>query len=137
MARRASQARTTASRSYMPRKTSPRRLPKRSFAIGSKAERSVYCSKPIYKSKSSRRWFRSRRSSCSTSAQAARADWVFRPTPCADGRSKPDESSASNRSEEHTSELQSLMRISYDVFCLKKKNLTYTNHHLQKTTHIN
>src|SRR3546814_10720284 len=27
-----------------------------------------------------------------------------------------------SRSEEHTSELQSLMRISYDVFCLKKKN---------------
>src|SRR3546814_10080334 len=27
------------------------------------------------------------------------------------------------RSEEHTSELQSLMRISYAVFCLKKKNL--------------
>src|SRR3546814_8890639 len=30
------------------------------------------------------------------------------------------------RSEEHTSELQSLMRISYAVFCLKKKN-TYTD----------
>src|SRR3546814_2646122 len=30
------------------------------------------------------------------------------------------------RSEEHTSELQSLMRISYAVFCLKKKNTTYT-----------
>src|SRR3546814_1768931 len=30
------------------------------------------------------------------------------------------------RSEEHTSELQSLMRISYAGFCLKKK--TYTNH---------
>src|SRR3546814_3718059 len=29
-----------------------------------------------------------------------------------------------NRSEEHTSELQSLMRISYAVFCLKKKNKT-------------
>src|SRR3546814_6419458 len=29
------------------------------------------------------------------------------------------------RSEEHTSELQSLMRISYDVFCLKKKKLLY------------
>src|SRR3546814_3635285 len=29
---------------------------------------------------------------------------------------------ASDRSEEHTSELQSLMRISYAVFCLKKKN---------------
>src|SRR3546814_2278825 len=28
------------------------------------------------------------------------------------------------RSEEHTSELQSLMRISYAVFCLKKKKLT-------------
>src|SRR3546814_1693051 len=34
------------------------------------------------------------------------------------------------RSEEHTSELQSLMRISYAVFCLKKKKRTYlTNHH--------
>src|SRR3546814_4514421 len=31
------------------------------------------------------------------------------------------------RSEEHTSELQSLMRISYAVFCLKKKKY-YTNH---------
>src|SRR3546814_3767057 len=32
------------------------------------------------------------------------------------------------RSEEHTSELQSLMRISYAVFCLKKKNkLSITN----------
>src|SRR3546814_8116270 len=30
--------------------------------------------------------------------------------------------SAGNRSEEHTSELQSLIRISYAVFCLKKKN---------------
>src|SRR3546814_5752169 len=30
-------------------------------------------------------------------------------------------SRASSRSEEHTSELQSLMRISYAVFCLKKK----------------
>src|SRR3546814_3434667 len=31
-----------------------------------------------------------------------------------------------NRSEEHTSELQSLMRISYAVFCLKKKKATTT-----------
>src|SRR3546814_2405800 len=31
------------------------------------------------------------------------------------------------RSEEHTSELQSLMRISYAVFCLKKKNTTDNN----------
>src|SRR3546814_9695329 len=35
-----------------------------------------------------------------------------------------------NRSEEHTSELQSLMRISYAVFCLKKKKkkTNYQNH---------
>src|SRR3546814_5795815 len=31
---------------------------------------------------------------------------------------------AAARSEEHTSELQSLMRTSYAVFCLKKKNIT-------------
>src|SRR3546814_7662115 len=30
------------------------------------------------------------------------------------------------RSEEHTSELQSLMRISYAVFCLEKKKITHT-----------
>src|SRR3546814_10483531 len=33
------------------------------------------------------------------------------------------------RSEEHTSELQSLMRISYAVFCLKKKNQTEQKNH--------
>src|SRR3546814_9018672 len=41
------------------------------------------------------------------------------------------------RSEEHTSELQSLMRISYAVFCLKKKithaSTTYITYHLQTT----
>src|SRR3546814_3167242 len=35
---------------------------------------------------------------------------------------------AGTRSEEHTSELQSLMRISYAVFCLKKKNTTDLNY---------
>src|SRR3546814_1915952 len=34
-----------------------------------------------------------------------------------------DEAAVDFRSEEHTSELQSLMRISYAVFCLKKKNI--------------
>src|SRR3546814_6677835 len=34
----------------------------------------------------------------------------------------------SGRSEEHTSELQSLMRISYAVFCLKKQKHTNTTH---------
>src|SRR3546814_2179829 len=35
------------------------------------------------------------------------------------------------RSEEHTSELQSLMRISYAVFCLKKKNKSQTKSKLE------
>src|SRR3546814_2041099 len=34
---------------------------------------------------------------------------------------------ARHRSEEHTSELQSLMRISYAVFCLKKKKIEHRN----------
>src|SRR3546814_1522445 len=37
------------------------------------------------------------------------------------------------RSEEHTSELQSLMRISYAVFCLKKKNTNTIYKHTYKT----
>src|SRR3546814_2103681 len=37
------------------------------------------------------------------------------------------------RSEEHTSELQSLMRISYAVFCLKQKKYTYKYQHQQYT----
>src|SRR3546814_6518142 len=43
-----------------------------------------------------------------------------------------DEDEGLSRSEEHTSELQSLMRISYAVFCLKKKKRTTSNS--QKTT---
>src|SRR3546814_6652127 len=38
------------------------------------------------------------------------------------------------RSEEHTSELQSLMRISYAVFCLKKKNQINLREHTTDTT---
>src|SRR3546814_4116383 len=37
------------------------------------------------------------------------------------------------RSEEHTSELQSLMRISYAVFCLKKKKLSNTKRQSKMT----
>src|SRR3546814_9896276 len=41
------------------------------------------------------------------------------------------------RSEEHTSELQSLMRISYAVFCLKKKNTeTQTTRHILHNTYV-
>src|SRR3546814_1493596 len=39
-----------------------------------------------------------------------------------------------NRSEEHTSELQSLMRISYAVFCLKKKKIQDTNYSIHNTS---
>src|SRR3546814_8163189 len=39
------------------------------------------------------------------------------------------------RSEEHTSELQSLMRISYAVFCLKKKKLHLSPHSLIPLSH--
>src|SRR3546814_2681779 len=48
---------------------------------------------------------------------AARSEGHQQQRPVAQGR---------RRSEEHTSELQSLMRISYAVFCLKKKNNRHT-----------
>src|SRR3546814_9934493 len=42
------------------------------------------------------------------------------------------------RSEEHTSELQSLMRISYDVFCLKKKKQQkHPTYYMPINIHIN
>src|SRR3546814_1053586 len=56
--------------------------------------------------------------------------------------SRPDNRRLQQRSEEHTSELQSLMRISYAVFCLKKKNnahpltLTYVRTHITQDGHI-
>src|SRR3546814_3114157 len=47
-----------------------------------------------------------------------------------------DAETATARSEEHTSELQSLMRISYAVFCLKKNIIKKnTNNIYQHTTH--
>src|SRR3546814_1249197 len=52
-------------------------------------------------------------------------------SPCDRVRASPPWAS---RSEEHTSELQSLMRISYAVFCLKKKKtpltIFYTSYHM-------
>src|SRR3546814_7293059 len=44
-----------------------------------------------------------------------------------------DAAEAFGRSEEHTSELQSLMRISYAVFCLKKKNKNKLHHEHQNS----
>src|SRR3546814_2234623 len=48
------------------------------------------------------------------------------------GDSTPVANTLIPRSEEHTSELQSLMRISYAVFCLKKKK-TVRQHHLHQS----
>src|SRR3546814_2590845 len=48
----------------------------------------------------------------------------LRPLGFHDGCDSGLELSQPARSEEHTSELQSLMRISYAVFCLKKKKIT-------------
>src|SRR3546814_1388276 len=60
---------------------------------------------------------------------SGRCTTVFRQARSAGARSRPGRSrrarsgaaQSEGRSEEHTSELQSLMRISYAVFCLKKK----------------
>src|SRR3546814_2810687 len=76
------------------------------------------------------------RSKVGTGAAAFKKNWGFEPEPLsyavrtADGQPPRDINPLSPRyrlqvalwrSEEHTSELQSLMRISYAVFCLKKK----------------
>src|SRR3546814_9268650 len=75
----------------------------------------------------------SRRADRSGRAPAA-AGW--RPARCAAAAPPPPArgSPPAARSEEHTSELQSLMRISYAVFCLKKKN-TKNGHHTTETRH--
>src|SRR3546814_3929545 len=68
---------------------------------------------------------------------AAPADGEPRGTP--PSQSAPATNLFPARSEEHTSELQSLMRISYAVFCLKKKTKKHThttlNTHTRYSTH--
>src|SRR3546814_5221148 len=54
-----------------------------------------------------------------------------------DGRLFTDEEILRTRSEEHTSELQSLMRISYAVFCLKKKKTKNIENTINQTMHKN
>src|SRR3546814_8050899 len=53
-----------------------------------------------------------------------------------DARDPANWAGACVRSEEHTSELQSLMRISYAVFCLKKKKNKHTNKPTNSTLNI-
>src|SRR3546814_9265972 len=63
-----------------------------------------------------------KRASRSASMPAIRAGSTARPN-----THQPSRASIAARSEEHTSELQSLMRISYAVFCLKKTNVKRHN----------
>src|SRR3546814_5630179 len=67
------------------------------------------CSQKAASKPCSRRVRSARRRSCSAPASATR-------------HGLRRSASSRSRSEEHTSELQSLMRISYAVLCLKKKN---------------
>src|SRR3546814_7448760 len=55
---------------------------------------------------------------CGNSCNLRKVRWI----PAFAGMTKRAKGLAAMRSEEHTSELQSLMRISYAVFCLKKKS---------------
>src|SRR3546814_4970069 len=64
--------------------------------------------------------------------------WPHRPDPGArarpvEDRTRRDAGADPARSEEHTSELQSLMRLSYAVFCLKKKNMREVIENLKTT----
>src|SRR3546814_10675939 len=63
------------------------------------------------------------------------------PTGCPARQCGTSRRTAVRRSEEHTSELQSLMRISYAVFCLNKKKINtqeqHYHHHSQPNRHTN
>src|SRR3546814_2806360 len=87
--------------------------------------------------------FRSRRSTSTILPTMRLAAWIS----CARATTGSCSASAttvpSRRSEEHTSELQSLMRISYAVFCLKKKNKQnhtsqqHIRYSIKENTHLN
>src|SRR3546814_9261879 len=64
--------------------------------------------------------------------------WAFNPylSEKVDVWGYPQKYSGIGRSEEHTSELQSLMRISYAVFCLKKKQTTLVQEQSRHTLQL-
>src|SRR3546814_2798914 len=78
-------------------------------------------------SPASRRWYRL---SCGLSTGSLPSS-TSRKANC--GTCRP---STTRRSEEHTSELQSLMRISYAVFCLKQKKHDVYAHELVRAPHL-
>src|SRR3546814_5726868 len=96
-----------------------------SKGAGSQTRRAI---KATSRQKPSRRLSARRRSSRSK-AFRLKKPCSLRGQPAKGGSPPEYRASAFGRSEEHTSELQSLMRISYAVFCLKKKNKILTNYH--------
>src|SRR3546814_9541808 len=80
--------------------------------------------------------FRSPRTARSSASAGRERRWRSAPRTAPPGPSPP----AAGRSEEHTSELQSLMRISYAVFCLKKKKketkIKQTKQHTKTHKHL-
>src|SRR3546814_5240648 len=87
--------------------------------------------------------FRSRAQPCLHAcwrAPVTRHDQIVPPQRCGAVRRDPEQRTrplSALRSEEHTSELQSLMRISYAVFCLKKKNTRNTTNIVQHNQTLN
>src|SRR3546814_7340507 len=79
--------------------------------------------------------FRSRRSTGGHSSRRSRASLRGRRVR-AEYRPRSRCRRRRRRSEEHTSELQSLMRISYAVFCLKKKNIHIQKNDIQHYTKV-
>src|SRR3546814_3288639 len=63
--------------------------------------------------------------------------WKDQPGISKDSGKRPRALPLTKRSEEHTSELQSLMRISYAVFCLKTKNNHLISKHATHQTQLN
>src|SRR3546814_6382265 len=68
-----------------------------------------------------------KRQTIQTKREYGRGGFFNKPLMCSIGVLHQGALSGLARSEEHTSELQSLMRISYAVFCLKKKTTPLTN----------
>src|SRR3546814_8183362 len=88
---------------------------------------------PMYSRKRLKGGFVATTSACSSNATHSRERKSPSPSRCTrELPGKAHRASTSNelsgRSEEHTSELQSLMRISYAVFCLKKKKQSVFHH---------
>src|SRR3546814_5523450 len=91
------------------------------------------CCRACCKTKPGPNWTKGRlRRGADAAAPASHRETPRKNSPVAAGCSRSSDVTHV-RSEEHTSELQSLMRISYAVFCLKKK--IKKNNHITNSTH--